>query len=185
MPKKSCYVNIYEKSTKRASELKFVKTSDSFVKNFFSFIVTSYYGITSPNLVDTSGVSRALSLAGLLPMCAAAADGSYGLQVGTGSAENVYDEYCLNSQIVSGALSGQLYYGSTKVSVPVVAGNEISFSVMRTFLNFSDVSIPITELALTGKSGYSIMVLRDVISPAIDIPAGEGKTIYTVVKTTI
>lgn len=160
-----------------------LRKSDSFVKNFLSFLATSYYGVTVPNLVDTSGVNRAVSLNGTLPVVSNAGVITYGVLLGNGTTPTVADTYAVESAIPNGSGDGQLSYDSTKVKPVAVDGVNIDLEISRSVMNFSDVAIPVTELCLVGYSSYNYMLLRDIIDDFV--PATSGVEYAVVLRTVV
>ena len=109
----------------------------------------------------------------------------YGVVVGTGSTAVTRDDYKLESQVVDGFGDGQLVYGKT--TVEDVNGDPPSsvFRIIRTFTNEGSTTISIYEIGLIVKAqDHYVLIARDVLDTAQDVPAGATLTVRYIFKVT-
>lgn len=96
---------------------------------------------------------------------------AFGIVVGTGTNAVSRDDFALVNQIKHGFGSGQLVHGET--TVEDVDGNPPSsmWRVIRTFTNESPATITVREIGLVANcAGRSVLIARDVLSQAQDVP---------------
>jgi len=109
----------------------------------------------------------------------------YGVVVGTGSTAVTRDDYKLESQISDGFADGQMVYGKT--TVEDVNGDPPSsvFRIIRTFTNEGSTTISIYEIGLIVKAQNKyVLIARDVLDTAQDVPAGATLTVRYIFKVT-
>jgi len=110
---------------------------------------------------------------------------SYGIAVGTGSTAVTRDDYKLESQVADGFADGQMVYGKT--TVEDVNGDPPSsvFRIIRTFTNEGSTTITIYEIGLIVKAQDKyVLIARDVLGTAQDVPAGATLTVRYIFKVT-
>ena len=105
-------------------------------------------------------------------------DGTYGIQVGTGTTEPTRDDYKLESKITHGTGSGQLYY----YACTFVQGSDY-VEVRRTFANQSGADITINEVGLavvfysqTDSATKKALIARSLFT--ITVPDEGSVTLY-------
>jgi hypothetical protein len=116
---------------------------------------------------------------------AGANNDNFGIQVGTGTNPWAYDQYSLQTKISHGSGSGQMLYGACTVTQNIVITNGMKFVVSRVFTNGTSATITVKEIGLvaaTGYVNYYKLLARDVLSPAIDVPAGSSLTVRYVIQ---
>ena len=109
----------------------------------------------------------------------------YGVVVGTGSTAVTRDDYKLESQVPDGFADGQMVYGKT--TVEDVNGDPPSsvFRIIRTFTNEGSSTISIYEIGLIVKAqNRYVLIARDVLDTAQDVPAGATLTVRYIFKVT-
>jgi len=109
----------------------------------------------------------------------------YGVVVGTGSTAVTRDDYKLESQVPDGFADGQLVHGKT--TVEDVNGDPPSsvFRIIRTFTNEGSSTISIYEIGLIVKAQNKyVLIARDVLDTAQDVPAGATLTVRYIFKVT-
>jgi len=109
----------------------------------------------------------------------------YGVVVGTGSTAVTRDDYKLESQVPDGFADGQLVHGKT--TVEDVNGDPPSsvFRIIRTFTNEGSTTISIYEIGLIVKAQNKyVLIARDVLDTAQDVPAGATLTVRYIFKVT-
>lgn len=118
-------------------------------------------------------------------------DYSYGIQIGTTDTPVTNIDYRLETLIVHGSGSGQMYYNDTTIESIAGIAPDSSIRVIRTFTNASGNTITVREVGIVEKNGYSFMygswqyfyryflIVRDV-PIAINVPHGSTLTVrYT------
>lgn len=119
-------------------------------------------------------------------------DDKWGILIGdddTTPEEN--DNFRLDSLIESGAGAGQVNYGVTSWDPTItIDGNEVRWSFNRPMTNNSGGNVVVKEIGVyvriygTTPIHY-VMILRDIINPAITIPNGETMTVQYTIKTDV
>jgi len=181
------------------------KKSESLVKNFLILLNAAFKKGTS-DVIDTGGTTRAAGAgycvwynayvdgtktikgcgtgAGWTPT-APAGDNSYGIIVGTSDQAVSASDYNLISKIAHGNAAGQLYHYATTMLEPTVDGNTVRQRFERDFKNNSSADTTVKEIGLVVKTysdNYLVMIIRDVLSTFITVPAaGKMRVIYRIV----
>lgn len=110
---------------------------------------------------------------------------TFGIVVGTGTTAVSRDDFTLVNQVKHGFGTGQLVHGET--TVEDVDGNPPSsvWRVIRTFTNESSATITIREIGLVANcNGRSVLIARDVLSQAQDVPVFATLTVRYVFTVT-
>ena len=131
---------------------------------------------SSPNNMDADSAMEASALE---------RTDEYGVVVGTGSTAVTRDDYKLESQVPDGFADGQLVHGKT--TVEDVNGDPPSsvFRIIRTFTNEGSTTISIYEIGLIVKAQNKyVLIARDVLDTAQDVPAGATLTVRYIFKVT-
>ena len=109
----------------------------------------------------------------------------YGVVVGTGSTAVSRDDYKLEAQVADGFADGQMVYGKTTVEDVDGDPPDSVFRIIRTFTNEGSTTITIYEIGLIVKAqDHYVLIARDVLSPAQDVPAGATLTVRYIFKVT-
>jgi len=125
-----------------------------------------------PFTLDAYGFSGPKDAYGASPDVAIS---THGIQLGTGVGAESFDGHVIGTQIAHGLGAGQLYYATTPPLAYAYADNKLSYIRYRYFDNFSGAQISPTEMTMVGRIAinnvyYYVMLSRDIISPALDIP---------------
>lgn len=149
--------------------------SESFVKNFMLLMQAAF---TDANVVVKKQDGTDLSTKGF-----SAAPTSYdttdrGIVVGGGTAPVTAEDYALENEFQTDVVR----YSPILISqptAPVESGGVISnLMFSRSFTNVSNANIVINEIGIKVFSGGNgILIVRDVISPGIELPQGYTVTI--------
>jgi hypothetical protein len=122
---------------------------------------------------------------------ATASSDAYGVRVGSGSTSPTPSDYNLATLISNGSGSGQLQYGATTVEAVTINGQTTSFRVIRTFSNSSGSTVTVREIGLSAKILVStapsfdyVLIARDVLGSAVDVPNGSTLTVRYILSTT-
>jgi hypothetical protein len=184
MYKKHNILDVFVELELRDKEGKLLKKrrfkSKTWVRNFIALINRSMGGDALMQMINGGWTDRAS-----WPVGAGTGDDSYGIQIGTGSNPWAYDQYALQSKISHGTGSGQMLYGTTSISSLITMTNGIKFVVSRIFTNGTSSTITVREISLaTGYPSWSDQRInaRDVLSPAVDVPAGSSLTVRYVIQ---
>ena len=112
-------------------------------------------------------------------------DDTYGIVVGTGDTAVTPDDYKLASQIAHGSGDGQLYYKACSVGKPNIVDSGVRVVVSRVFRNDGNSDITIAEIGIVAlviadtTSSAKVLIIRDVLTEPVTIPAGGGIGIVT------
>lgn len=175
------------------------KVSKSFVANFTRwlrswFTITAYTGnATSWTMTDTGNTSRTF------PNTSPTAQGEYGfymglvntdtfgIVVGTSATAVSPADYNLIGKIAHGTGAGQLVHGAQTIEALEIVDNTSRFRNTRVFTNNSGGLITVREIGVifgmrdTTPAVRYILAIRDVLSPAVDVPDGNTLTVrYTI-----
>jgi hypothetical protein len=154
--------------------------SKTWVRNFIAMINRSMGGDALMQMINGSWTDRASWDVG-----AGTGNDSNGIQIGTGSNPWAYDQYALQSKISHGTGVGQMLYGAVSVSSLITITNGIKFVISRIFTNGTSSSITVREISLVswayGWNDWRILA-RDVLSPAVDVPAGSSLTVRYIIQ---
>ncbi len=136
-------------------------------------------GASTAGVVDTGGTGRTVETAA--PGNAsegpransAAADNTFGIQLGTGSTAVDRDDNALVTLIADGSAAGQLDHLATTFSARVAIAGGYRFTISRQVNNNSGGSITVEEIGLallhriSGPSTALFLALRDLVTEAI------------------
>jgi hypothetical protein len=119
-------------------------------------------------------------------------DENWGIVIGSDdTTPEANDNYRLDAVIEAGAAAGQVNYGVTSWDASVtVDGGEVSWSFSRPMTNNSGASITVKEIGVIVRTSgatpnYYVLIIRDILSPAITIPDGETMTVQYTIKTDV
>ena len=116
-------------------------------------------------------------------------DSTHGVVVGTGDTAATNEDYALEAQITEGIGVGNLTHGTVVFGLATVVGANVDLEVKRAFTNQTGVTITVKEAGIYTR--YSVSgplyhcIIRDVLSPAIDVPDGCSLTICYTIRTTV
>jgi len=111
-------------------------------------------------------------------VCEAAATGSFGIWVGSGTGAESFEDYTV-TKIAAGSAAGQLLYGI--MALPTVTYDSPTKTwtsvITRVFNNNSAASIAVNEVGLVEYLAYTtanayFLVARDLLSGTITVPVG-------------
>jgi hypothetical protein len=186
MYKKHNILDVFVELELRDKEGKLLKKrrfkSKTWVRNFIAILNRQMGGDANIQQTDGSWTDRSRISAN-----PGQNDDRYGIQVGTGSNPWAYDQYKLQSQIYHGTDAGKMMYGACSVSSLVSITNGLKYVVSRVFTNGTSDTITVREIGLVvgypDYPEYSVkLAARDVLSPAVDVPAGSSLTVRYVIQ---
>lgn len=179
-------IEIRDKDGKIISQSK--QRGRSFLKGYIALLVAQS-GIT-PTCTDIEGTPHDIII-NTFPLRAAGTAGCdyLGTVIGTGDTAVSINDYKLETKILEGVATGQMEYQNQMFTDPQVVGDRISFTAYRNFVNNSGALITVKEAGIDmyGKTPTYIFVcaVRDVLSPAKDIPDGAGITVTYTIEDTV
>ena len=163
-------------------------TSVNFFSNYITGTIKDHsntsigYLVLSPNSGEASY---------FLNVNAPANDANYGIRVGSGSTYPTPNDYNLESPIANGTGSGQLLHGAVTVETVTINGTTTSFRIIRTFSNSSGATVTVREIGLSIKTFrypsaayFYVLIARDVLASAVDVPNGATLTVRYILSTT-
>ena len=171
------------------------KECKSFVKQFLVYIVTDL-SVHSRTCKDVNGEefdmtpyhhsSYKYHKCGLISANAPAEDDNYGIQVGRNDTPPTNEDFRLQEKIDHGDESGQLEYDKMMFFDITESGGYMKFPFIRTFYNNSGATITVKEIGLVARVNFDnkyCLLLRDVLSPPIDVEHGKTLTVQYIIKT--
>jgi hypothetical protein len=159
--------------------------SRSFVANFLRVIYTNLSGV-SINNVNTNGNSYSITPRDSIVVNAVANAEFFGIQIGSGTKPPSITDNSLSQVITSGTGVGQMQYGATSVTSPVIntSNNTGYIQITRTFTNNSGSSITVSEVGIVayaegydGQSNQPYLIIHDLLPSPITVPNGSSLTI--------
>jgi len=153
--------------------------SRSFVANFINALYTllSNQGAT---LVNTGGGTYTPKSGFAMQVADSSNDGSYGIQIGSGTTAPAITDYRLTQLIPNGTSAGQMQYGAVTVMSPVIntTNNTGYITVTRAFTNNSGGSITVSEVGLVALYYYNdVLLIHDLLPTPITVPNGSTLSI--------
>jgi hypothetical protein len=157
---------------------------------------SNYYYVLATNDAWYN-VTPVAQITQILAILDSANDSTYGIVVGTGTATPTPMDYALGNQIQNGTGNGQLQYSAHTISpapapasvndqtttpssgVLPVSGKTTSFQVSRQFTNQSGASITVSEVGIiakisdwyqSGNQSVYVLIIHDLLSPAVTVP---------------
>lgn len=118
-----------------------------------------------------------------------AGNDNYGIQVGTGTNAESFEDYVLQTKVATGNGATQLAYGEQQAhSVAYTSGTKtLANDLVRYFNNNSGGTIAVTEVALVfdghvgGVEDQYVLVARDKLGAAVEVAdTGQLKVTYTI-----
>jgi len=199
-PKITLQIELIDKEGKVVKR-KEIKNVNSFLKNFAVFLRSTFLFVEE-TAVDVGGTSRSIygvildekAYYGIgldfildfhnFKLDAPDNDASYGTVVGTGTTAPTPTDYTLEAKIPHGTGAGQLDYSAVTVEAVVVDTKSV-IKIIRNFTNLSGATITVSEAGIIvsylmyGRFAgtyytykWKFLIIRDVISPAVDVPDG-------------
>jgi len=161
-------------------------------------------------ILDTGGVSQTLEMhtgtrtaSESVEVClgsvnAPTGDDSHGLVAGSGTTAPTPDDTALETQYTEGTGLGNLTHGAVTVEDTTVSGSTTQFRVIRVFTNNYTATQTVAEVGLIARwrwkgsdsagieftDEHKFLIARDVLSPAVDVPAGSTLTVRYILQTT-
>jgi hypothetical protein len=105
--------------------------------------------------------------------------------VGSSDAPIAIDQFNLGAKIVHGTGAGQLSYGAMTVEPLTKTATTWSFRMVRTFTNGSGGVVTVREIGLVLAVPSRVLLARDLVVPARDIPAGGTLTVRYIPTQTV
>jgi len=148
------------------------------------------------DILDTGGSARPALIgaygAAYVGGSAPEGDLTGGIVVGSDPTAVAVGQYDLVARIAHGTGAGQLVYGATSVNPMEKTATTWTVRIVRTITNQSGATVTVAEFGLFLRMGmvdspywYSLMLARDVPSPAIDVPDGYTLTVRYIVSHTV
>lgn len=167
-----------------------VSECNSWLKQWAEILSTMFEtpasaGGSTAGVLDTGGTGRTVETAAPGNTSegpranSAAADETFGIQLGTGATAVDRDDNALDTLIADGSGSGQLDYLATTFSASVAITDGFRFTISRQVNNNSGGAIAVEEIGLallhriSGPATALFLCLRDLVSESI--PNGESR----------
>ncbi len=173
------------------------RRSHSWLRNAYNMLVTRLCGVAlnggalyqagNINVVQTNGSifnqSKELNWGKEFPETlgncgfrANIGDSTYGIQVGSGNAEESFEQYSLETLIAHGTGAGQISYGAMEAPAETYETVSKTYSILhkRFFNNNSGSDITVHEIGLVGKHDNSyekVMYTRDLATIIVPVTA--------------
>ena len=127
----------------------------------------------------------------LMSSLSAAADNTFGIQVGTQTSPPAIaiTDYVLGALIANGNGNGQVVYSATTLTAPATVGSTRKFTIARTFTNNYSSNITINEIGLVLKSYYTqatafyYMIEHSYLTFTINSGGASATVTYTISST--
>ena len=164
---------------------------ESLTTNFLTFLYNQFRANTigdfltndSPYLANYGKNTAGTLVSGAgnyFNLTAPSSDVNFGIVFGIGTNTVTPQDYALSNKILSGTSVGQLsYQQQTAIQGCKVVGNKTNFILQRIAVNNSGASIVISEIGIIAKVGTTttyLLILRDLISPAVTVLDGQTVT---------
>jgi len=183
---------------KRFRSHSFLAAFIKYIKGEFATAFNSASASGNTSITDTGGTSanypdHTVDYAYYVHMSTlgGAGDVDQGIVVGTGTSANTTTTYALSAKIAHGTGSGQLQYGAMTVNDVVASGNNLFFTMTRTFTNVSGASITVNEVGIqckcyaTAPSPHTLLLARDVLTNPVTIPNNGSATFQYTISITV
>lgn len=118
-------------------------------------------------------------------------DSDAGIVVGTGDTAETSTDHKLETQLTEGVGAGNITHGAVVVETTEVVGTNVDLETKRSFPNNTGASITIKEAGVYTRiirpsaPNKFHCIIRDVLSPAIDVPDKCALTVYYTFRTTV
>ena len=170
------------------------KRARSFVLQFLTFIYAmgratdqlakATDGTNDPLYTDSMLIERAFRI------MAGVGEDPWGVVVGTGDTAADNADFTLETQLTEGVGAGNITHGSVITVNAAVVGANVDFIVERAFSNLTGSEITVKEAGIYTRWGflaenYYHCIIRDVLSPAVDVPDKCSLTVIYTVRTTV
>ena len=168
------------------------KPAKSFVIQFLEFIGAMFKGDNAP-ATDVSGAETIIFWAADYCeknfRCIGPINNSnYGIVVGTGDTAATNTDNKLETQLTEGVGAGNITHGVMVFVATAVVGANVDMELKRAFTNNTGSAITVKEAGLyceESAHGYYHCLIRDVLSPAVDVPDRCSLTVYYTIRTTV
>lgn len=148
-------------------------------------ILSLHMQSTTPNIVDTGGVTRSGStVASDLFSLSGVGITTFGIRVGTGSTAVAIADYALGTPIAEGTGSGQLTHQATTATAPETSSSTRRFHILRNLINSSGGSITVREVGIYARvfsALYYACIIRDVVAGGQVVLDGQTLTVDYVI----
>lgn len=170
---------------------RFRRKSHSYVQQWNELICVQVGYKLNLSIKDTGGTDRDVDKnLTTLQSNAPAANADYGIVVGTGNTAVTISDYALETICAEGTGTNQLNYQACTIADASVSGSECSFTVTRSAINNSGITITVKEIGLyclghDGIAGRYFLGLRDVLASTVDVPDGGAITVVYTIKVSV
>ncbi len=176
------------------------KPSKSFVVQFLEFIGYMFNAPADQTEKSVSGAAKEFYRNGAFGEAsvhfrvdAPANESHYGIVVGTGTTPEDNEDFKLAAQLAEGAGVGQITHGAMTIGTTAVVGANVDFETKRAFTNNTGSTITVGEAGIYEfYNGYGALgwencfcIIRDVLSPTIEVPDKCSLTVYYTWRTTV
>lgn len=167
------------------------KPAKSYVIQFLEFIHAQGVGEGNIPATDTSGAEQIIYAApvacGIMLMIDAAVNVStHGIVIGTGDTAVTNEDYTLETQLTEGIGAGNITHGVVVIGTAEVVGANVDLEIKRSFTNNTGSTITVKEAGVYVFNDPRVhCIIRDVLSPAKDVPDNCSITVYYTIRTTV
>jgi len=112
-----------------------------------------------------------------------------GIVVGTGDTAEDNADYALATQLTEGVGAGNITHGAMDIGTAAVVATNVDMELKRAFTNLTGDTITVKEAGLycwqLAQMSRRHMLIRDVLSSAVEVPDKCSLTIIYTVRTTV
>ena len=113
-------------------------------------------------------------------------ESGYGIVVGTGDTAETNTDHKLETQLTEGMGAGNITHGEQIIGAAAVVGANVDMDIKRAFTNGTGSTITVKEAGVYASLSINYhCILRDVLSPAVDVPDKCSLTVIYTVRTTV
>ena len=167
------------------------KPARSFLIQFLEFVRGLGVGTGTINATATDGTEDVIWKAGVrsdifYQIGAGINDSDFGIVIGTGDTAVTNTDHKLETQLTEGAGAGNITHGEMIIGTAAVVGTNVDMEIKRAFTNSTGSTITVKEAGLYAfTSPYYHCTIRDVLSPAVEVPDKCSLTVIYTVRTTV
>jgi hypothetical protein len=155
---------------------------DPMLRWWTDYVWAHWTANNSTGMVDDTGTTRTGHYHTPHSCLGPSGASNYGPLLGSGTNAVQITNYALQTKIVHGSGSGQLYHLQTYCPYqPTLSGSTYKFEVFRDFLNLFSGAISVNEVAMyVNYSVYNYCFARDVLGSTVAVPVrGTARLTYT------
>lgn len=169
------------------------KAANSFVRQFLEFwscVLANAYA-TSKETDGTQDVIWSATWLWNITFLANAGINvdNYGIQVGTGDTAPANTNYKLETPLTEGVGAGNITHNAMTIGTAAVVGANVDLVLKRSFTNGTGDTITVKEAGLVVLTDYGtepeFLIIRDVLSPTVDVPDKCSITVIYTLRTTV